>query len=128
MADAAEEEPKQTRGGPRITLATQVLLALALGVMGGLFFGEIVAPLQFVGDAFIRLLQITVIPYISVALITGVGRLDYDEVKRLALKGGGVLLLLWAIAFSLVLFLPLSYPDWPSRRLPAPAPCSRPYC
>jgi Na+/H+-dicarboxylate symporter/ABC-type amino acid transport substrate-binding protein len=117
VANTAAEKPKQTREGPRITLATQVMLALALGVMTGLFFGEIVAPLQMVGDAFIRLLQITVIPYISVALITGLGRVDYDEVKRLAVKGGGVLLLLWAIAIILVLVLPLSYPDWPSRSL-----------
>jgi Na+/H+-dicarboxylate symporter/ABC-type amino acid transport substrate-binding protein len=117
VAKKAEKEPTQAREGPRISLATQVLLALALGLMTGLFLGEIVAPLKVVGDAFIRLLQITVIPYISVALITGLGRLDYDEVKQLALKGGGILLLLWAIAITLVLFLPLSYPDWPSRSL-----------
>ncbi len=57
-----QEAPKKTREGPRVTLATQVLLALALGAVTGLFFGEIVAPLKVVGDAFIRLLQITVIP------------------------------------------------------------------
>ena len=113
----AEEEPKQSREGPRIPLATQVLLALALGVVAGLFLGEIVAPLQVVGDAFIRLLQITVIPYISVSLITGLGRLDYDEVKRLAVRGGSILLILWSIAITLVLLLPLSYPNWPSRSL-----------
>ena len=83
----------------------------------GLFLGEIAAPLQVVGDAFIRMLQITVIPYISVVLITGLGRLDYGEVKRLTIKGGSVLLILWSIAIGLVVLLPLSYPNWPSRSL-----------
>ena len=112
-----DDPPAQARTGPRITLATQVLLALALGVVVGLFFGELVAPLSIVGQAFIRLLQITVIPYIVVALITGLGRLSYGEVKTLAVKGGSVLLTLWAIGALLVLFLPLSFPDWPSASL-----------
>ena len=112
-----EESPKQIRKGPRIALPTQVLLALVLGAATGLFFGEIVAPLKVVGDSFIRLLQITVIPYIVVALITGIGRLDFEQVKALAVKGGGILLTLWAIGITLVLILPLSFPDWPSRSL-----------
>jgi Na+/H+-dicarboxylate symporter/ABC-type amino acid transport substrate-binding protein len=108
---------EETREKPRMGLATQVLIALALGAVTGLFFGEIVASLEVVGNAFIRLLQITVLPYISVALITGLGRLDYDDVKRLAVKGGSILLALWVIGISLVLVLPLSFPDWPSRSL-----------
>ncbi|MDJ0951592.1 MAG: cation:dicarboxylase symporter family transporter [Alphaproteobacteria bacterium] len=97
-----------------MSLASQVLLALVLGVVVGLFFGELVAPLKLVGQAFVRLLQVTVIPYIVVALITGLGRLTYDEVKALAVKGGSVLLVIWAITIFLVLVLPLSFPDWPS--------------
>ncbi len=112
-----ENTAKQAPRRPRISLATQILIGLALGACTGLFFGEIVAPLKFVGDAFIRLLQITVIPYIVVALITRLGRLSYDEVKQLALKGGSVLLLLWAIAIVLILLMPLSFPDWPSGSL-----------
>ncbi len=111
------ETPKQTRDSPGIPLATQVLLALAIGALTGLFLGPIVAPLKIVGDAFIRLLQITVLPYISVALITGLGRLSFAEVKRLAAKGGAILVLLWGIAITLVLLLPLAFPDWPSRSL-----------
>ncbi len=112
-----EETAKSARKVPRISLATQVLIGLALGAVAGLFLGELAAPLELVGIAFIRLLQITVIPYIVVALITGLGRLSYDEVKQLAAKGGVVLLLLWAIAIVLTLCLPLSFPDWPSGSL-----------
>ena len=35
---------------PRITLASQVIIALLLGIATGVFFGEIVAPLEIVGD------------------------------------------------------------------------------
>ena len=57
------------------------------------------------------------VPYISVALITGLGHLDFNEVKRLAVKGGSLLLLLWLIAITLLVLLPFAYPDWPSRSL-----------
>ena len=113
----AEKAPKQSKRKWQLSLGQLILLALLLGVATGLFLGEIVAPLEQVGIAFIRMLQITVIPYISVALITGLGRLEYDEVKRLALKGGSVLVVLWALAITLVAVLPLAFPDWPSRSL-----------
>ena len=117
MSKQESGDPKPTRDGPRIPVATQVLLALAIGALTGLFLGQIVAPLKIVGDAFIKLLQITVLPYISVALITGLGRLDFAEVKQLALKGGAILAMLWAMAITLVLLVPVAFPDWPSRSL-----------
>ncbi|MFQ5935407.1 MAG: cation:dicarboxylate symporter family transporter [Acidiferrobacterales bacterium] len=98
----------------RMGLATQVLLGMLLGVVAGVFFGDLMAFLKVVGEAFIMLLQITVIPYITVALIVGLGRLSYAEAKRLALSGGSVLLVLWAIGLTLVFLAPLAYPNWPS--------------
>ncbi len=100
-----------------LNLATQVFIGLFLGLATGVFLGEAAAPLRLVGDAFLRLLQITVIPYIVVVLITGLGRLTYNQVKKLAFGGGSVLLLLWAIGIILIVSLPLSFPDWPARSL-----------
>ncbi len=95
-------------------MATQVLIGLALGLAAGVFFGEMVAFTKIAGDAFIRLLQITVIPYIIVSLITALGRLSYDEVKSLGLKAGGVLLILWGVGLVVVFLASLSFPNWPS--------------
>lgn len=98
----------------RIGLATQVFIGLGLGIVVGVFFGEKVAFLKIGGDAFIALLQITVIPYVMVALITSLGRLTLANAKSLALKGGSILLVLWAVGLVVVLLSPLAFPDWPS--------------
>jgi len=42
---------------------TKVILGLALGVFAGVFFGESVGGLDILGEAYIRLLQMTVLPY-----------------------------------------------------------------
>ena len=99
----------QTLNPPRL-----VFFSLLLGIVTGVFFGEMVAWLQVIGDIFIRLLQVTVIPFISVSLITGLGSQKLEDVKSLALKGGSILLAFWAIAVGVVLLLPLAFPDWPS--------------
>ena len=44
-----------------MSLSTRVLIGLVAGVATGLFLGEITAPLKVVGDAFIQLLQMTVL-------------------------------------------------------------------
>ena len=94
----------------RLALSEQVLIGLVLGIAVGIFFGEMVGWLKIIGDVFIMLLQITVIPYISFALITGLGNLRIGEVKRLALKGGTVMLTIWAITLVIILLTPLSFP------------------
>ncbi len=101
----------------RLSLSSQVLVGLVFGLAAGVFFGDFVAPLKIVGEAFIKLLQITVIPYIVVALITGLGRLEHGEVRKLALSGGSIVLAIWVIGIATVLFLTVAFPDWPSRSL-----------
>ena len=105
------ENPPQKR---RLGLAEQIIIGLVLGVAAGVFFGENVRPLTVAGDAFIMLLQVTVIPYITVSLITALGRLTLKEAKLLGLKAGSVLLMLWGVGLAVVLLGPLAFPSWPS--------------
>ncbi len=51
------------------SIVAQVVLALLLGVACGVFFGEFTADLQMLGDAYVRLLQMTALPYVVAALI-----------------------------------------------------------
>jgi proton glutamate symport protein len=104
----------QGAGKRRVGLATQVFIGLGLGILVGVFFGEAAGILKVGGDAFIALLQITVIPYLVVALITSLGRLSLAEVKQLGVKGGAILLVLWAVGLLVVLASPLAFPSWPS--------------
>jgi Na+/H+-dicarboxylate symporter len=95
-----------------VSLSTKILIGLGSGILAGIFFGEEVAFLKMPGDAFILLMQMTVLPYIMVSLIIGLGGLSFHEAAVLARKGGLVLLLLWGIGLVMVLAMPLSFPNW----------------
>lgn len=94
-----------------MSLSSKILFGLLAGILTGLFFGELAAPLKLVGDVFIKLLQVTVLPYIMISLIAGIGRMDLAGAKRLALRGTAVLLLIWALALVLVFVASLGFPD-----------------
>ncbi len=97
---------------PKLSLSTQILIAIGVGIVIGLFFGERVAFLEIVGNAFVQLLQMTVLPYVTVSLIGGLGSLSLRNAALLARSGGLVLVLIWGLTMVLVLLMPLSFPDW----------------
>jgi Na+/H+-dicarboxylate symporter len=106
--------PTLARRWVRLSLSTRILIGLALGVAAGLFLGEVVAPLRLVADAYIRLMRMTVIPYVTVALITGLGQLELAQAKALAVRGGLLLLLFWGLLFLVLASMPLSFPEYES--------------
>ena len=90
-----------------MSLGSWILASLVLGVLCGVVLGEYCAVLQILGNAFIRLLQMTILPYIVISLIAGIGSLSFDQAKILAKKGGLLLLVFWAISFVVILILPI---------------------
>ncbi len=90
----------------------RVNVGLGLGIFVGLFFGEGAGVLEIWGQAYIGLLQMTVLPYIVVSLIGGLGRLNAAIARRIGLMGGGLILLVWGLAQASNVFLSLAYPDW----------------
>ncbi len=92
-------------------LSARIFVGLAAGILTGLFFGEMVAGLKVFGDIFVKLLQITVLPYIIVSLIAGFGRMDLDQARRLAVRGTAVLLAIWALALLIIFIGALAFPD-----------------
>ena len=95
-------------------LSTQILLGLVLGIAVGIFFGEMASWFAFLGDIFLRLFQMPVIPYIIVSIIGSLGRLNYTEAKSIFIKGGMVILGFWVIMLFIVLIFPLGFPSWQS--------------
>ena len=97
-----------------MTLSTKIALGLASGVAIGLFLGELASGFSIVASGYVGLLQTTVLPYVTVSLILGLGRLTYPQACALFTKVGGVLLAMWAVALLLVFALPLTFPAWES--------------
>ena len=81
------------------------------GIATGLFFGELVAGLKVIGDIFVKLLQITVLPYIIVSLIAGFGRMEMGQARRLAVRGSIVLVVIWVLAMAMIFIAALAFPD-----------------
>ena len=94
----------------RMSLSAKIFLGLGLGIATGIFLGEITAPLKAVGAAYVQLLQMAVLPYIMITLMSGIGKLKYSEAVRLSLRVGSLLLLIWALTFTLLYIFPLSFP------------------
>jgi proton glutamate symport protein len=97
-----------------LTLSRQIVIGLTAGIACGLFFGEICGALQGAGKAFVALMQMTVLPYIVLALIVNIGSLTIDTARHLVVRAAIVLLALWGIAIAMILLLPMALPVWPS--------------
>ena len=86
-----------------MSLATKVLIGLGAGILCGLFFGEYIGFIGIAGRAFILLLQMTVLRYVAVSLISGLGRLTAADALSLAKRVGGFLLIFWGMTLTAVL-------------------------
>ena len=93
-----------------MTSSTKILVGLFAGVIVGLFFGEYAGVLKVVADGFVKLLQMTVLPYITISIVTSLGTLSFDQVKTLGLRAGVVLIGLWCLALVFTILLPLAFP------------------
>jgi Na+/H+-dicarboxylate symporter len=94
-----------------MSFSSQILAGLVAGVLAGLFFGESVAPLRVVADGFVKLLQMTVLPYVTVSIMSSLGSLSAAEARRLGLRAGAALGLLWLVAIAFAMLIPLAFPE-----------------
>jgi Na+/H+-dicarboxylate symporter len=108
---SGKTDPAPGRRRKRFDLGTRVLIGLLAGVACGLFFGEYCAGLGIVGDIFVGLLQMTVLPYIAVAIIANIGRMPMERGGRLVIAGVITLLALWVIGLIVLMVMPFSFPE-----------------
>jgi len=107
MTSMALPQPAPSNAG-RPSL--RILAGLLAGVAVGLFFGEAAAVLQPVADLYIRGMQMTVLPYLMLTLVGGLGQLNPATARRLGLRGAALLGLLIALACAVIVVMPLAYP------------------
>jgi Na+/H+-dicarboxylate symporter/ABC-type amino acid transport substrate-binding protein len=94
-----------------MTFSRQILVGLAGGVLAGLFFGEKAAALGWAADGFVKLLQMMVLPYMTVSIVAGLGSLQYSQVRTLGLRAAAVVGGLWVVAISFAFLIPLTFPS-----------------
>jgi Na+/H+-dicarboxylate symporter/ABC-type amino acid transport substrate-binding protein len=91
--------------------STKILIGLLSGIFVGLFLGEYAGLFKIAADGFVKLLQMTVLPYITLSIITSLGALNFDQMKTLGIRAGVVLLTLWCLALVFAFLFPAAFPD-----------------
>ena len=109
---ASEETKGSTSQRPKMTLSRKIVIGLSAGIACGLFFGEICGGLSIIGNAYIALMQMTVLPYIVLALIVNIGSLTLDTARHIAIRAAVVMLALWGISIAVILLMPQALPEW----------------
>lgn len=77
--------------------ATLIGLAAIFGIFFGLIVGEWAANVKFIGDMFIRLIQMSIVPLVMSSVIVATGRMSGAGTGRLAARTFS-----WMIGFSVV--------------------------
>jgi Na+/H+-dicarboxylate symporter/ABC-type amino acid transport substrate-binding protein len=91
-------------------LLRRVLVGLSAGIAVGLFLGEQARVLEAAADSFVKLLQMAVLPYVTVSIIGSIGALRVEDLRALGARVGVVLAGLWALALACAFLIPLTFP------------------
>ncbi len=95
----------------RLALHTQILIGMLLGAACGLFFGEMTVAFGVLGEAFIMLLKMTILPYISFSLIHAVGSLSVKAAVRLFARALLFFVGLWAVTLAVIYVISFLFPE-----------------
>lgn len=96
----------------KTSLTYFIIYGMILGLACGLFLGEYAERFKIIGDIYIGLLQMTVLPYILFSLIANIGRLSFFQAHFLAKRGLLILLLLWTIGIVIVFGMAQALPEF----------------
>ncbi len=73
--------------GKKIGLTTQVLIAMILGAVFGLIIGEPMTKLGFIGDIWLNMIKMIVVPMVLVTIITGItSQEDIRSLGRISVR------------------------------------------
>ena len=86
----------------KMSLATQTFFGMVAGGVVGFAVGPDIVAIQFIGDIFLRLLQMAIVPLVYVSVTSAIANMG--DVSRLGKIGGKTILLFLATAFSAAIF------------------------
>ncbi|MBO1265290.1 dicarboxylate/amino acid:cation symporter [Proteiniclasticum sp. SCR006] len=70
----------------KINFSLQIVIATVLAILSGLVFGEAMEKISFLGDIFLRLIQMSVVLLVMTAIIESVGAIEPGEFGKIGLK------------------------------------------
>jgi len=79
---------------PKLSLSAQIILGIILGFLAGWIFGDAIMFIDPLGELFIKLLKMIIVPLIVASVIMGVA--DIGDVRRLGRLGGKTVLYYFA--------------------------------
>lgn len=74
----------------KISFSKQIILASILGLIAGLVFKENMKYVSFLGDIFLRLIQMSVVFLVLTAIIESVGSIEIEDLGKIGLKALGL--------------------------------------
>lgn len=95
---------------PRLSLTHWILLGFIFGILVGLIFGDLCNSLKPIGDIFIKIWQITILPSVVLSLIAGIGGLKKNDAWSIAARAGLVLLIFWSIGVCIYFSMQMAFP------------------
>ena len=94
----------------KISLALQMAIATVLGVLVGLFLGDLCKVFSPYATAYIMILKVTAVPYLICAIIHGIGQLSISQAKLILKKGVMFIGLAWLINIIMIYVTYFSFP------------------
>lgn len=90
----------------------RILFAMVLGLGIGAYTSTVFMGVDALANAFVMLLQMTALPYISLSLIVGIGGLSATGLSSTFKQTLLILLISIAIALFYIFLSPIAFPDW----------------
>lgn len=101
----------------KMSLTLQMAVATILGILTGLFFGQLCEFFAPYAAAYIMILKITAIPYLITAIIHGVGQLYVEQAKMILKRGILFIGLAWIINILVVYLIDYLFPKSPGNQI-----------
>ena len=91
-------------------ITKRIFVGLFAGFLCGIFFGDLCRVLQPAAAAFVKLMQMAVIPYVVVSIIAGIGALEAGEARAVARRGGALMAFLWLAGILIFFSMQFAFP------------------
>jgi Na+/H+-dicarboxylate symporter len=95
-----------------IPLSAKIILGLILGILLGMQAQVMFPLINVLATAFVTLLQMTALPYISLSLIVGVAGLSAKNINKPLFYTATALLGLITLTLLFIFIAPIAFPDW----------------